>query len=94
MSNNAQSKITVTFEGVSQSLDQALKSIHTGLASTGTEATVAGEKLAKVGAESGKTAHEARNLGEAVRVAADSMELLVLQREVRRSRIKEMERAG
>jgi len=76
MSNNAQSKITVTFEGVSQSLESALKGIHAGLASTGTEATVAGEKLAKVGAESDKTAHEARNLGEAVRVAADSMELL------------------
>jgi len=79
VSNNAQSNVTVTFMGVSQNLDEALKSIHAGLASTGTEATAAGDKLAKMSESEAKTAHEARNMGEAVKVAADEVELLGIE---------------
>ncbi len=79
MSNNAQSKITVTFEGVSQSLDQALKGIHTGLASTSTEATVVGDKLAKMSDGEAKAGKEARNLSEAIKIAADEVGLLGIE---------------
>jgi len=76
VSNNAQSNVTVTFMGVSQNLDQALKSIHAGLAGTGTEATAAGEKLTKMSESEARAGKEARNMGEAVRVAADTVGLL------------------
>jgi len=76
VSNNAQSNVTVTFMGVSQNLQDALKSIHAGLAGTGTEATATGEKLTKMSESEARAGKEARNMGEAVRVAADTVGLL------------------
>jgi len=79
VSNNAQSQVTVLFEGRAQNLDDALKSIRGGLAGTGTEATAAGDKLTKMSESEAKTAHEARNMGEAVKVAADTVGLLGIE---------------
>jgi len=79
VSNNAQSQVSVIFEGRAQNLDEALKSIHAGLARTGTEATATGDKLAKMSESEAKAAHEARNLGEAVKVAADTVGLLGIE---------------
>lgn len=79
MSNNAQSNIVITFEGKAQSLDDALKSIRTGLGTAGTEATTTGDKLAKMSDGEAKAAHEARNMGEAVKVAADTVGLLGIE---------------
>lgn len=79
MSNNAQSNVQIIFEGRAQSLDLALKSMREQLGVAGTEATTTGEKLGKLSEGEAKTAREARNLGEAVKIAADSVGLLGLE---------------
>ncbi len=71
MSNNAQSNVSVVFEGKAQSLDDALKSIRTGLGTAGTEASATGEKLGKMSEGEAKAAHEAKSLGESVKIASE-----------------------
>jgi len=79
VSNNAQSNILITFEGRTMSLETALKTTREGLAGTGAEANATGDKLAKMSESEAKTAHEARNMGEAVKVAADTVGLLGIE---------------
>jgi len=79
VSNNAQSNILITFEGRTMSLETALKTTREGLAGTGAEANATGDKLTKMSEGEAKAAHEARNLGEAVKVAADTVGLLGIE---------------
>jgi len=76
MSNNAQSNVLITFEGRTMSLETALKTTREGLAGTGTEASATGDKLAKMSDGEAKAGKEARNMGEAIRIAADEVGLL------------------
>jgi len=79
VSNNAQSNVVVVFEGKAQSLDDALKSIRTGLGTAGTEASTTGEKLGKMSEGEAKAGKEARNMGEAIKIAADEVGLLGIE---------------
>ncbi len=79
MSNSSESNVLITFEGRTMSLETALKTTREGLAGTGAEANATGDKLAKMSESEAKTAHEARNMGEAVKVAADTVGLLGIE---------------
>jgi hypothetical protein len=79
MSNNAQSNVLITFEGRTMSLETALKTTREGLAGTGTEASATGDKLAKMSDGEAKAGKEARNMGEAIKIAADEVGLLGIE---------------
>ncbi len=79
MSNSSESNVLIAFEGRTMSLETALKTTREGLAGTGAEANATGDKLAKMSEGEAKAGKEARNMGEAVKVAADTVGLLGIE---------------